>query len=189
MTFKVENTKEDVLKIYKECLNSLQKNYPNYYDVVSGYKFGFGRKKTSYGTCYYRKKEIKIHMYLSKVVKKEKVKDTILHEMAHAIDKGVNGFSSGHGAKWKSICREIGCKPSSSSSAASGIVKPSKYVMVIDNGGGYEYVSPVHRLSKKKPLNTFLPFTYLRGRKEETKGKLKVVTFKSFEDNRTIDSK
>ena len=37
----------------------------------------------------------------------DKVKDTILHEIAHAIA----GYSAGHGQKWKDVCIQIGAKP------------------------------------------------------------------------------
>lgn len=183
MTFTVKNTKEDVLKIYDNCLDFIKTNFPEYYDVVKTYRFSFGKKKGAYGTCHYRTKEIKIHMYLSGVVEPSKVKDTILHEMAHAIDKGVNGYSSGHGNPWKRICRQIGCDPTCSSSDGADIVKPSKFVMVVDTEDGYEYVQPVHRVTKKKPLNTKLQFAYLKKRKSETMGKLMVVTFEDFKNN------
>jgi predicted SprT family Zn-dependent metalloprotease len=49
----------------------------------------------------------------------DEVKETILHEIAHALDYVRSGFryrhsntgrSLGHDEVWKSICREIGCK-------------------------------------------------------------------------------
>lgn len=176
-------TKNDVLELYNECLNFLETNYPSYFLMVKQYKFGFGSKKRSFGTCYYRTKEIKIHMYSSQHMKAEQVKDTILHEMAHVIDKEKNGYSSGHGRNWKTICYEIGCTAKSSSKSVEDTIRKSNYVMVLVKNNGYEYVQPVHRITKTKPLNTILQHVYLRGRKTETINKLKVVTFSDFENH------
>jgi len=37
--------------------------------------------------------------------------NTILHEVAHAVDQILNGKSSGHGLNWKRIMIAFGCKP------------------------------------------------------------------------------
>jgi hypothetical protein len=37
----------------------------------------------------------------------EEIRDTLLHEIAHAIA----GHKAGHGAEWKAVCRRIGAKP------------------------------------------------------------------------------
>ena len=42
------------------------------------------------------------------------IRDTILHEIAHALDYKQRG-KSGHDEAWKAICRKIGAKPSRSS--------------------------------------------------------------------------
>jgi len=189
MTLTIKTTKEDVLRIYNECLEFLKNNYPKYYDVVKQYRFSFGKKKRSYGTCYYRTKEIKLHMYLIQTVNNTEAKDTILHEMAHAIDQGVNGYSSGHGYNWKRICKQIGCKPVSTSSVGADVIKPSKFVMVVTSDEGYEYVKPVHRLGSRTPLNKLLIGTYLRGRVKETQNKLMVVTFADFQANQKASDK
>ena len=183
-------TKNDVLSLYQECLNYLKNEHLDYYLMVKQYSFGFGRKKNSFGTCYYRKKEIKLHMYSCKVCDKSHIQNTILHEMAHAIDKEKHGYSSGHGYNWKKICREIGCNAKSTSNAVENVVLESKYVMVLVKNEGYEYVQPIHRITKRKPLNTFLQGTYLKGRKNETINKLQVVTFNEFKANQLpIDKK
>ena len=183
-------SKNDVLNLYQDCLYYLKECHPEYFLMVKQYSFGFGRKKRAFGTCHYRTKEIKIHMYSAKALNLAHIKDTILHEMAHAIDKEKHGYSSGHGYNWKSICGEIGCKAKSSSKVVENVVLESKYVMVLVKNDGYEYVQPIHRITKTKPLNTFLMGTYLRGRKNETINKLQVVTFNEFKSNQLpIDKK
>lgn len=182
----IKTTKEDVKRLYDECLNLLNDLSPLYYNVVKQYTLTFGNKKNSYGSCNYRNMTIIIHMYSCEHIENEEVNDTILHEMAHAIDRGVNGVSSGHGYPWKKICREIGCKPESRSDAGQDVIKKSKFVLIFAKDDGYEYIQPVHRITNKKPLDTFLPHIYLTG-KPQTKGKLKVVTFDDYQNNKIIE--
>lgn len=183
-------TKNDVLKLYAECLTYLKNNHPEYYVMVKKYTFGFGNKKRSFGTCYYGKKQIKIHMYLSQHQEASLVKDTILHEMAHAIDKEKHGYSSGHGINWKKICNEIGCLGERTKSLDlddRSIIK-SNYVMVLINADlSYEYVQPVHRITKKRPLNTIINGMYLINRKKETMNKLMIVTYNDYQNNHNIN--
>ena len=174
------STKEDVLRIYKECMEYLKNDFPAYYSIVKEYTFKFSNRKSAYGTCNYTKKVLSIGMYLSAHVENWKIKDTMLHEMAHAIDKGVNGYSSGHGNNWKRICREIGCDDTSTSSEGSDKIKRSKYVIVfVKSDGTYEYLAPAHKISRKNPLNTFRIGSAVRGRKE-TLNRIMTVTFEDF---------
>lgn len=47
-------------------------------------------------------------------------KETILHEIAHAIDFERNGKFNGHGPIWKDIARSIGCKEVTASTSTAG---------------------------------------------------------------------
>lgn len=182
MVSKEISTKEDALRIYDECMNFLKENFPQYYNIVKEYKFTFSSRKNAYGVCNYRKKTISICMYLSAHVENWKIKDTMLHEMAHAIDKGINGYSSGHGYNWKRICVQIGCEPTSSSREGADQIKKSKYVLVyVKPDGSYEYLKPVHRITKKSPINEFQKGCYIRGRRE-TLNRLMNITFEEFVD-------
>ncbi len=45
--------------------------------------------------------------------------DTLLHEMAHAVDYLING-ARGHGATWRGWARRVGCRPSATCAGAPG---------------------------------------------------------------------
>lgn len=174
-------TKDKVTEIWEKCQLDLCMDFPEYHTAIEEYKLVFGRKRRAYGTCKYRTKTIEIHMYLCKHVEVKDLKDTILHEMAHAIDKEVNGYCSGHGNNWKRIARRIGANPKSSSSKGNGVIKKSKYIMVLLNeDGSFEYISPKHRKSRNITLNQPIYGTYLTGRKKETLNKLSLISWDKF---------
>ena len=55
---------------------------------------------------YTNDEKITLSKHLAKLPE-EKIRDTILHEIAHAIA----GHAAGHGPKWKAACRQIGAIP------------------------------------------------------------------------------
>ncbi|MBF84461.1 MAG: hypothetical protein CL489_08310 [Acidobacteria bacterium] len=64
----------------------------------------------------------------------EMIKDTVLHEIAHAIDKQYNGYSSGHGRNWKRIACIVGATPKAKSKdTKEGLLKRisnAKYAII-----------------------------------------------------------
>ncbi len=71
------------------------------------WKFAFDRAIRRFGNCDYTRRRITLSAPLTLLNDEEKVKDTILHEIAHALaPKGV-----GHGPAWKAIAESIGCTP------------------------------------------------------------------------------
>lgn len=56
------------------------------------------------GRCIHYRKVIQLSYTLVKIVSDDKVKDTILHEIAHALTPG-----EGHNKKWRAKALEIGC--------------------------------------------------------------------------------
>lgn len=71
------------------------------------WKFSFDANKTAFGCCSYSRKTIFLSAHYTRLNNEFEVKDTILHEIAHAIA----GYNAGHGPDWKAICKEIGAKP------------------------------------------------------------------------------
>jgi predicted SprT family Zn-dependent metalloprotease len=77
------------------------------------YKFKFDQAKRRLGCCKYTKKLITLSKplcieNLDKVY--GKLTDTILHEIAHALSYQLYGSEGrGHGSKWRSIAKQIGC--------------------------------------------------------------------------------
>ena len=81
--------------------------------IEKGWRFIFSNKKRAFGTCYYRRKEIALSKYLVPFMSYKDVKDTILHEIAHAIDAQQRGYSN-HDKKWKMIAKRVGADPMAS---------------------------------------------------------------------------
>jgi len=75
--------------------------------ILMGWKFELDNAVRRFGVCNYRKKVIGISKHLAKLNDVEQVKDTILHEIAHALV----GRGHGHDHVWKMKCIEIGAKP------------------------------------------------------------------------------
>lgn len=67
--------------------------------------FEFDNCKERFGCCNYYKKKISLSKQLTELNTEDKVKDTLLHEIAHALV----GIGHGHNKIWKSKAKEIGC--------------------------------------------------------------------------------
>ena len=78
----------------------------------SGYKFKWDERPVNrFGQCRYNRKEIGLSVKPTEVNLKDhawKIQDTILHEIAHAIERLMYG-TSGHGLTWRRIAKQIGC--------------------------------------------------------------------------------
>jgi predicted SprT family Zn-dependent metalloprotease len=74
-----------------------------------GWEFGFSKRKRAVGDCHYGKKKIRFSLNYMWLSPKEKL-DTILHEIAHALD-WIRNRNWGHSKSWKKICVEIGARP------------------------------------------------------------------------------
>lgn len=72
------------------------------------WRFEFDRAKRRVGCCKHRIQTITLsYHYCTRGNSVVDIKDTILHEIAHALA----GPGAGHGPKWKAICRQIGARP------------------------------------------------------------------------------
>lgn len=71
-----------------------------------GWRFRFDHARRRFGSCRYGERAITLSRPLTLLNNQEQVRDTILHEIAHALTPG-----DGHGAKWKAKCIEIGANP------------------------------------------------------------------------------
>lgn len=73
--------------------------------LIAGWRFQFDRANRRFGCCKYRYKMITLSASLTELNDVEQVKDTILHEIAHALV----GPKHGHDWVWRSKALEIGC--------------------------------------------------------------------------------
>ena len=75
------------------------------HDLINqGWKFEFDNRKNSGGTCRYLSKRITLSKIYVQAVSLEEVKNTILHEIAHALCP-----KHGHDHVWRRKALEIGC--------------------------------------------------------------------------------
>ena len=74
---------------------------------VGDWTFTWNRRKRSLGLCRYRQRRIELSVHFVIANDAEQVRETILHEIAHALA----GEDAGHGPLWKAMCLRVGCKP------------------------------------------------------------------------------
>lgn len=85
-----------------------------------GWRFGFNDHKRTLGMCYYRKKRIEVSQTLVRSKNMEQIRETILHEIAHALV----GPGKGHGPEWKAMVVKVGAQPKAC--AESGLIPQSE---------------------------------------------------------------
>ena len=73
---------------------------------LADWTFRFDHARRRFGSCRTRKKVITLSKPLAFLNEEPQVRDTILHEIAHALAP-----DDGHGELWKRKCREIGADP------------------------------------------------------------------------------
>jgi predicted SprT family Zn-dependent metalloprotease len=73
--------------------------------LAGEWKFEFDRAVLRFGSCQWRRKKITLSAHLTELNDESQVRDTILHEIAHALAPP----RAGHGKKWQKIARAIGC--------------------------------------------------------------------------------
>lgn len=69
--------------------------------------FAFGRQKRTLGLCRYAARTIELSIYLVDRNGPDEVRDTVLHEIAHALV----GPGHAHDAVWKAKAAAIGARP------------------------------------------------------------------------------
>lgn len=80
---------------------------------LTNWSFKFNSRKRSAGLCSPSKKTIYVSKYLVDVEcgLTDTAKNTVLHEIAHALDFEIRGTSD-HGPQWKKLCKIVGANPS-----------------------------------------------------------------------------
>ena len=137
--------------------------------------FEWNNRKAALGLCCRVKKTFYLSTYFVGRVSDAEIEDTILHEIAHALD-WIRNKEWGHGPTWKRICVEIGAKPSR---CHSGEVK--------DQQGRYTVKCPScsksfvrHRFNKSKLTQlkngfSWFPCSCKKSRMDVYEGSKKIV--------------
>jgi predicted SprT family Zn-dependent metalloprotease len=71
------------------------------------WNFVFNRRKLEMGLCLFDARVIALSLHFVELNDESSIRDTLLHEIAHALV----GPGHGHDLVWKSKCREIGARP------------------------------------------------------------------------------
>ena len=74
---------------------------------LTHWSLAFDRARRRAGVCRYQRREISLSRPLTLIHDEEQVRDTILHEIAHAL----TGPRAGHGPRWRAVARELGASP------------------------------------------------------------------------------
>jgi predicted SprT family Zn-dependent metalloprotease len=121
-------------------------------DAKFDWQFEFNNAKRTFGQCVYGKKYgrpfhmIKLSKPLVALNDEEQVRDTILHEIAHALDVEQRGYSS-HDYKWVSIARSIGCNGNRCYNVNDVEQPKSKYSLICNS---CKREVPAYRKPKRK---------------------------------------
>jgi len=87
---------------------------------LGSWGFGFDNAKRRCGNCHFGKWRITLSRYYVSMNNEAEVRDTILHEIAHAMA----GADAGHGLVWQKVARSIGAKPQRCADASVSMPKP-----------------------------------------------------------------
>ena len=98
--------------------------------VDKGWVFKFDKAKRRFGNCSYRKQIISLSTALTELNDETTVKNTILHEIAHAL----TGSGVGHGRQWKQVARSIGCDAQVLYDSRSVVTPEHKYIGICPDG-------------------------------------------------------
>ncbi len=104
------------LYLARDLARSLMKQHG-----LGDWHFAFDHARRRFGSCQAARRLITLSRTLTFLNSPEEVRDTILHEIAHALTP-----RDGHGRQWKATCVAIGAKPERCYQLAQVITPPSR---------------------------------------------------------------
>jgi len=117
-----------------------------------------------FGVCRMGPREISLSRPLIHLNSEEEVRDTILHEIAHALAWIRHRENCGHDARWKAICVEIGARPDRCYDEE--VISPELPWALCHGESGEVFATYSRKPTREASL------IWIRGRKKETLGKL-----------------
>ena len=117
----------ELLPIHKNLQEIAQEQFRKYSLEVNGWKLEWEKSKKYLGRCCFHQKVITLSVYWVLYLPEAETKDTILHEVAHALTwqryemdkwevpanfwKKMSKDYLGHGFIWQTFCKQVGAKP------------------------------------------------------------------------------
>ncbi|HPQ80046.1 MAG TPA: SprT-like domain-containing protein [Candidatus Dojkabacteria bacterium] len=101
MNNKIESIEDKMLSIQKFAYMKLEEYY-----LDCGWTFEWSNTKRTIGDCNFKAHTIRISRFYLPLMSEEELKDTFLHELAHAL----LGMGYGHNQMFYDMCRKVGCK-------------------------------------------------------------------------------
>lgn len=141
---------------------------------LTDWQFGWDRARRRLGVCRLLEKSITIsvHFVRANLEAPHEIRDTILHEIAHALAWTRHGERT-HGPRWKQICREIGAVPCAAAKPDAIRVTTYKYLLRLKTTG--EVVGKYHR---RPAFAKYLKRMALKGR-PDTLGQLELILYET----------
>lgn len=109
-----------------------------------GWYFAWDRAVKRFGCCNWTKRRLSLSRVLAPTCTPEEIRNTILHEIAHALAGHQQGDS--HGWMWRQTAIRIGARPERCMDVSNKVMPKARYTLVCPNCG---IESPRHRKTKK----------------------------------------
>lgn len=129
-----------------------------------GWQGRFDEARKRFGVCKMRTKTISLSRHLVTLNSEEEVRDTILHEIAHALAWERHGENCQHDERWRAICAEVGARPVAT--YEDEVIQPDLPWILCHRESGEVFASYARKPSGDPSK------IWVRGRKEETLGQL-----------------
>lgn len=86
---------------------------PTFFNLVrrKDWSFTFDHGRLRFGLCDYHGRRIQLSRHLTRLNDEAAVRETLRHEIAHALTCIRYGKNVGHDARWKAVARSIGANP------------------------------------------------------------------------------
>lgn len=117
--------KNEAMEKMSNMINLWTKTQAKYPELLT-WKLDLGYGKSRLGVCTPKKKTIRISKYLIIHESQEQINDTLLHEIAHALE-WERHKTHGHGRRWQLIAIEVGAKPNRCASTEVIATLETKY--------------------------------------------------------------
>lgn len=173
-------TKDTLMLLWMEVIGEFKEKFPHYSLLLRQAKFKpvvEDRRARWFGQCSMSNKTVSVNLCTHKHSTRENVVDTMLHEIAHAIDFCQRGESS-HDKVWGAIAKEIGSNGQRVSKSPVKMQYP--YVSCIHTKSNIVFGTGHNRKPSRTPIGVYLTGQWFTSNKEHTEGKIIVYSWKTW---------